>query len=134
MITARLTAHDRPEVWWESDPTVRVRADFPLSAAKGSDNTAIVYFELDPGKALGRHTDSAEEVLLVLQGTVEATVGDETAKLTEGDFVLVPEMVPHGVRNVGTEIARVVGVFSKGLIVATFDEAYEPIGQRVFEF
>lgn len=134
MITAALSANDRPEVWWESDPSVRVRADFPLSAANGSDNTAVVYFELDPGCSLGRHTDSAEEVLVILQGTVEVTVGDETGEASAGQIALVPEMVPHSVRNVGDETARVAGVFSSGHIVSTFDEPYVPIGQQVFEF
>lgn len=134
MITAPLSAHDRPEVWWESDPSVRVRADFPLSAAKGSANTAVVYFELDPGCSLGRHTDSAEEVLLVLEGVVEVTVGDETGTVGAGTIALVPEMVPHSIRNVGDTPARVAGFFPSGHIVATFDEPYVPIDQQVFAF
>ena len=84
MITARLSTQDSPEVWWEQDPTVRVRADFPLSAARGSQHSAVVYFELEPGCRLGRHTDSAEEVLLILQGTVEVTVGEETGRASAG--------------------------------------------------
>lgn len=134
MITAALSTNDRPEVWWESDPTVRVRADFPLSADKGSKNAAVVYFELEPGCSLGRHTDSAEEVLVILQGTVEVTVGDETGTASAGEIALVPEMVPHSVRNVGEETARVAGFFPSGHIIATFDEPYVPIDQQVFEF
>ena len=134
MITAALSTNDRPEVWWESDPTVRVRADFPLSADKGSEHSAIVYFELDPGCALGRHTDSAEEVLVILQGTVEVTVGDETSEVSAGEFAVIPKMVPHGARNVGDQTARVAGFFPSGHVVATFDEPYVPIQQQVFEF
>lgn len=134
MITARLSTEDRPEVWWESDPSVRVRADFPLNGNAGTESTAIVYFELEPGCKLGRHTDSAEEVLLILQGTVEVTVGEETGKVSQGELALVPEMVPHSVHNIGAETARVVGFFPSAHLVATFDEPYVPIGQQVFEF
>lgn len=134
MITARLSTQDQPEVWWKADPAVRVKADFPLSAEKGSANAAVVYFELEPGCKLGRHTDSAEEVLLILQGTVDVTVGEETGQVEAGALALVPAMVPHSVHNVGATTAKVVGFFSSGHIVATFDQPYEPIGQQVFEF
>lgn len=134
MITARLTTQNSPEVWYENDPTVRVRADFPLSASKGTKSSAAVYFELEPGCALGKHIDSAEETLLILQGTVEVTVGKETAQVSEGEMALVPELVPHALRNIGTTKARVVGFFPSGHIIARFDEPYAPIGQQVFEF
>ena len=134
MITAKYSVADKPAVWWKSDPSVRVRADFPLSAATGSESSAVVYFELEPGCKLGRHTDSAEEVLLVLEGTVEVEVGDERGRISAGEMAVVPEMVPHGVANVGDSMARVIGFFSRGHIVATFDQPYEPMGQQVFEF
>lgn len=134
LITARLSVEDSPEVWWEADPAVRVRADFPLSAEKGSESTAVVYFELEPGNKLGRHTDSAEEVLLVLQGDVEVTVGTETAQVSASELVVVPEMVPHSMHNVGDTIAKVVGFFPHGHIVSEFDQPYAPMGQCVFEF
>ena len=122
MITAKLSTKDRPEVWWESDPTVRVRADFPLSANAGTERSAVVYFELEPGHALGRHTDSAEEVLLVLDGTVEVTVGVEAGEVGAGELALVPERMPHDVRNVGATTARVAGFFPSGHVRATFDQ------------
>ena len=134
MITARLSTQDSPEVWWEQDPTVRVRADFPLSAARGSQHSAVVYFELEPGCRLGRHTDSAEEVLLVLEGTVEVTVGEEQGRIATGELALVPEMVPHSILNVGDATARVAGFFPSGRIVATFDQPYVPLQQQDFEF
>ncbi|MDQ3851503.1 MAG: cupin domain-containing protein [Thermoproteota archaeon] len=35
----------------------------------------LYYFELEePGKELGAHTDSAEEIVYVIDGTIEATV------------------------------------------------------------
>ena len=134
MITANLSVQNIPELWWKADPAVRVRADFPLNAEKGSERTAVVYFELEPGCKLGRHTDSAEEVLFIVQGTVEVTVGEETGRVSEGSLALVPEMIPHSIDNVGNVTAKVVGFFPSGHIVAEFDQPYEPIGQRVFEF
>lgn len=134
MITARPNIEEQPVVWWDSDPAVRVRADFPLSAAHGTVSTAVVVFELEPGCKLGRHTDSAEEVLMIVNGTVCVTVGDEEGVVSEGEMAVVPAQVPHSVTNIGEATAKVVGFFSSGHVVAEFDEPYEPIGQRVFEF
>ena len=58
---------------------------FPISSATGTADTAVVYLEFEPGGELAAHTDSAEELLLVLEGTAEGIVGDETARLEAGD-------------------------------------------------
>ena len=100
----------------------------------GDSVLGVVYFELEPGYALGTHTDSAEEVLLILQSAVEVTVGEARCRIAAGDLAVVPELVPHNVRNVGTATAKVVGFFPSGHVTATFDEAFLPLRQRVFEF
>src|SRR5215471_5546001 len=74
---------------------------FPFSSATGATDTAAVYLVFEPGGALPEHTDSAEEWLLVLEGTVEATVGDETGILEAGQLALVPAIAPHSARNIG---------------------------------
>lgn len=134
LTTALLDLAGSPELWGEADPGIRVRASFPLNGSLGTERTAVVYFELAPGCALGTHTDSAEEVLLILEGTVEVTVGETTETASAGTLALVPEMAPHNVRNVGDGPARVVGFFPSDHVTATFDEAFLPPGQRVFAF
>jgi quercetin dioxygenase-like cupin family protein len=119
------------EVWYENDPTMRLKVNFPFFLGTGTKSTAVVYFEIEPGNRLGTHTDSAEEILLILQGTAEASLGDEQGQLSAGEMVLVPAMVPHSLRNVGEETVRVVGFFSSNVVVATFDQPLMPFGQRV---
>jgi quercetin dioxygenase-like cupin family protein len=108
---------------------MRAKASFPFSAATGTKSTAVVYFELEPGHRLGTHTDSAEEILLLLGGTAEVSVGDEQGQVSAGEMALVPAMVPHSVRNVGDETVRVVGFFSSSTNMATFDQPLVPMGQ-----
>jgi quercetin dioxygenase-like cupin family protein len=119
------------EAWYEDDPTMRVKVNFPLFLGTGTKNTAVVYFELEPGHRLGRHTDSAEEILLVLDGMAEVSLGDEQGQISAGEMAVVPAMVPHGLRNVGDETARFVGFFSSNVVVSTFDQPMMPFGQRV---
>jgi quercetin dioxygenase-like cupin family protein len=114
-----------------SDQDNIVRAAWPVYRDTGAANTAAVYFELDPGMALPTHTDSAEEVLIVLEGEVEATIDGERGRLGAGGIAVVPAMIPHGARNVGDGVARVAGVFSSNTIVAVFDDEFEGIGTRV---
>jgi quercetin dioxygenase-like cupin family protein len=111
---------------YELTPTAPgLRVGFPAHSATGTASTATVLFELDPGAELGVHTDSAEELLIVVQGTGEATVGDEVARIDAHQVALVPPMAPHGIRNVGEDVLRVFGTFSASTVVSTFAE---PIG------
>lgn len=129
MYTVRLSDLEMPEAGYENDPTVRAKANFPFSAATGTKSTAVVYFEVEPGHRLGTHTDSAEELLLIVEGEAEATVGDEQGRVSAGEMALVPAMVPHSVRNVGDETLRVVGFFSSSTNMATFDQPLVPMGE-----
>ena len=131
MIAEKIDELELMEVWYEDDPTMRVKVNFPFFLGTGTKNTAVVYFEIEPGHRLGTHTDSAEEILLVLEGGAEVSLGDEEGRLSAGEMALVPAMVPHGLRNVGDERVRVAGFFSSNVIVSTFDQPVMPFGQRV---
>jgi quercetin dioxygenase-like cupin family protein len=120
------------EAWSQSDPEMRVRAGFPISSGTGTKSTAVVYFELQPGEHLGSHTDSAEEILLILEGQGEATIGDEQARVQTGTLAVVPALVPHSVKNVGEETLRVVGFFSSSTVLSIFDDPMEPFATRYF--
>jgi quercetin dioxygenase-like cupin family protein len=116
------------DAWYEHDATMRVTVAFPFFAGTGNESSAVVYFEIEPGRYLGTHTDSAEEIVLLLSGTVEASLGDEKGQLTAGQAALVPAMVPHSIRNIGDEKARCVGFFSAAEVVSTFDQPLMPFG------
>jgi quercetin dioxygenase-like cupin family protein len=122
---------DLIEGWSENDPTRRARFNFPIFNLTGALNTAVVYFEVDPGQHLGMHTDSAEEVLYIVSGTAEAIVGDERGEVGPGSLALVPAMVPHDIVNIGGETVRVIGFFSSSTVVSVFEDPFAPIGRRV---
>lgn len=127
MIKVNLNNQELTEFTGKNDPGQHCYANFPLFGAHGTEKTATVYFELEPGRELGRHTDSAEELLLVLEGEVEAEVGGETGALTKGEIALVPEMVPHNLVNTGKTKARVLGIFGgANHIIATFEKTWLP--------
>lgn len=109
-----------------------LRVSFPFHSATGTASTATVLFELDPGAELPLHTDSAEELLVVLQGEAEARVGDEVGRIGTHEVALVPPMAPHGLRNVGEDVLRVFGTFSSSTVVSTFPEGLEADEPQLF--
>ena len=114
------------------DPTRRVRVGFPHHSQVGNASTATVYFELEPGMHVGMHRDSSEELLLILEGEGEATVGGEKAVAQAGAMLTVPAMEPHDIRNIGSGLLRVLGFFSAPTLIATFDEPVAPGDPQVF--
>ncbi|MCB0571982.1 MAG: cupin domain-containing protein [Phaeodactylibacter sp.] len=134
MTTVDLNQLSLNEFTAKNDPAQHCRATFPLLGAHGTQQSATVYIELEPGKSLGRHTDSAEELLLVLEGEVEATVGNEKGLLSKGQIALVPRLEPHDLRNTGQGTARILGFFGgANNIVATFDEVWLPTNSNVVD-
>ncbi len=127
MNKVNLNTLELTEFTGKDDPGQHCLSTFPLFGAHGTESTATVYFELEPGDSLGRHTDSAEELLLVLEGNVNAEVGGETGALSKGEIALVPKMVPHNLTNTGTQKAKVLGIFGgANHIVATFEKTWLP--------
>lgn len=108
-----------------------IRVAFPWHSAAGTGSTAAVLFELDPGSTLATHRDSADEVLHILEGEGEASIGDEHARLRAGQVAIVPAMAPHSLRNTGESTLRVLGVFSSSTLVATFEQPLAADGPQV---
>jgi hypothetical protein len=48
---------DLIEVGSETDERRGARFNFPIFSSTGARASAVVYFEVDPGKHLGMHTD-----------------------------------------------------------------------------
>ncbi len=117
------------DVWFDSDAEhKRVQVTFPINKFAGAEDSAVVYFEVQPRDRLATHTDSAEEILYIVSGRGEAEVGEERAEVGAGDLAVIPAMVPHGLVNTGKEPLRVVGFFSESEITSTFSEPIQPIG------
>ena len=134
MPTARTSELDLLTAWIDSDPEVaRVHPAFPINHYTGAADSAVVYFEVEPGERLPRHTDSEEEILYIVAGVGEAEAGGELANVEAGDLAVIPAMVPHAVRNTGDETLKVVGFFSGSKIVSNFEEPLQPLGTAELE-
>lgn len=129
-MTADLAHLEMLNAWYENDPAMRITVNFPFYAGTGNKQSSVVYFEIEPGCHLGTHTDSVEEIILILSGTVEASLGQEKGQLAAGQTALIPEMVPHAIKNIGNQTARCVGFFASAIVVSTFDRPLMPFGEH----
>lgn len=82
--------------------------------------------------AVGSHTDSAEELIYVVEGEGDATVGADRGRLSAGDAAVVPANTPHDIRNVGEGPLRVLGFFAGSAVVHVFAEAPAAGAPQVF--
>src|SRR5688572_9268845 len=119
---------DLSESWVEGRPDLRWRSTTgtgpPEARATGSS-----LLEVDPGCALARHTDSAEELVVVVGGTAEVEVDGERTTVPAGGVALVPEGVPHQVANAGDETLRFVAVYAGVDVVTRYEAPVQPDGE-----
>lgn len=66
---------------------------------------------VEPGAASdGQIVHAGEEVGYVLEGRLELTLGDELHEIRAGDSFTFASQLPHGYRNVGKTVARILWV------------------------
>src|SRR3954452_1437054 len=118
------------DAWQDDAPTARWRSGSVLGSGTGARAAGASLLEVDAGCRLPRHTDSAEEVIVVIAGRAEIVVGDERTTASGGEMALVPEMVPHEVRNAGEDVLRFAAVYAAPHVVTTYEAPVQPAGER----
>ena len=131
MKTVSVSELDLEQAWSESDPTLRTRDGYLLHSEDGTTASSAVLFEVDPGCHIGRHFHTAEEMLLVLDGEVEFSVGDDRATVGRGGLGFAPALVWHNVRCTSAQPARCIGFFAAASVASVYDDVLEPEGARV---
>jgi quercetin dioxygenase-like cupin family protein len=83
-----------------------------------------VRVELDPGVKFGNHRHPGEEIVYVLEGSLEYVLeGQPPVTLNAGDVLFIPAGKIHSAKNVGTvngaELATYIVEIGKPLVVMT---------------
>jgi quercetin dioxygenase-like cupin family protein len=120
------TNADLSDSWIDGDDTARWRS----AAGAVGEGSGSSLLEVPTGCRLPRHTDSAEETIVVVDGVASVTVGDEQGEVPAGGAALVPECVPHEVRNAGDGPLRFVALYADTDVVTTYEQAIQPSGER----
>jgi quercetin dioxygenase-like cupin family protein len=71
-----------------------------------------VRVEFDPGAAFGRHSHPGEELVYVIEGTLEYQLGDAPpVTLRAGEVLFVPAGTVHSARNGGGAVAAELATY-----------------------
>ena len=85
-----------------------------FSVLQTADRTQTAMMTLHPGEASGpkenEHPDS-EQVVLVLEGRLEAEIGDDRTTLEAGDSIIIPRRVSHRLTAAGDAPAVTFNVY-----------------------
>ncbi len=90
-----------------------------VTAADGSKTLFLGRQWLRPGEEVVRHTHPVEEILTFLDGSGEATLGDDRVVVGPGVSLYIPPEAVHGFRNTGDELMHLLVVFPTPRFAAT---------------
>ena len=118
------------EAWIEGEADARWRSGTGHGPDTGAAASGSSVLEVASGCRLPRHTDSAEELIVVLSGDAEVTVGGESAAVTSSQAALVPPNVPHEVRNAGDGPLIFLAVYASTDVVTRYEAPVQPDGDQ----
>ena len=85
--------------------------DPDLGAGQHVDDITLIVEEIAPADRIPLHTHPINELIVVLDGTPEVTLGDDTREVRPGTVVFIPAGTPHGTRNSSTSPVRLHAMF-----------------------
>jgi len=84
--------------------------DVLLTTEATGGATSVIVAWHKPGEGPPNHMHfKQEEILFIIEGLYEVTVGDETAKAGPGSIVFIPRNIVHRFKNVGGITGRMLG-------------------------
>ena len=86
----------------------------------GADSLSVGDLTLQAEGAVRTHVHPTEEAMVILEGELDAVLGDEVIKVKAGDTVLAPTGVKHGFINRSGASARLMAIFPTATIERTF--------------
>lgn len=75
------------------------------------DDITLIVEEIAAGDRIPLHTHPISEVIVILEGSPEVTLGDDTRQVGPGTVVFIPAGTAHGTRNAGTSPVRIHAMF-----------------------
>jgi len=65
-----------------------------------NQQSSLTLMSLKQGTKRELHTDQEDEAIIVIEGNVIITIGDEKFELTENQMIVMPKLIPHGSKAV----------------------------------
>ncbi len=72
------------------------QADINKELVFDNQQSSLTLMSLKQGAKRELHTDKEDEVIIVIEGNVIITIGDEEFELTENQMIVMPKLISHG--------------------------------------
>jgi quercetin dioxygenase-like cupin family protein len=101
-----------PRVAWAQQAGIK-RTDLQRHDLGVPGREAVqVRVDIDPGVAFGKHTHPGEEIIYVLEGSLEYQIeGKPPITLKAGDVLFIPAGTIHAAKNVGSGTASELATY-----------------------
>jgi quercetin dioxygenase-like cupin family protein len=101
-----------PHVAWAQQAGIK-RTDLQRHDLSAPGREAVqVRVDFAPGAAFGRHTHPGEEIIYVLEGSLEYQIeGKPPVTLKAGDVLFIPAGTIHAAKNVGSSTASELATY-----------------------
>ena len=130
MISLSPEQADFSEAWIDGDRAARWRSSAGHGPGVGAAASGSSLIEVGPGCRLPRHTDSAEETIVVTAGMAEVRVDGSREQVPAGGIAVVAAEQPHEVHCAGDRTLTFVAVYAAPDVVTGFEEEVQPGGSR----
>ena len=90
-----------------------------VDGTKGADSLSVGDLTLAPGSKVANHIHPTEEAMVILEGQLDAVLGDDVIPVKPGQTVLAPAGVRHGFVNKSGAPARLMAIFPTATIERT---------------
>ena len=72
------------------------QADINKELVFDNQQSSLTLMSLKQGTKRELHTDQEDEAIIVIEGNVIITIGDEEFELAENQMIVMPKLIPHG--------------------------------------
>ena len=93
-----------------------------VNGTNGAESLSVGDVRMEPGSKVPNHIHPTEEAMVIVEGKLEAILGDEVITVTAGQTVLAPPGVKHGFVNRSGAPARVMAIFPTARMERTLVE------------
>ena len=77
----------------------------------GTTSSSLLLFSVGAGEGAPLHEHESDELIVVLEGSIDARLGDDVQRVGPDCTVVVPPHVPHAFTSTGPGAAKILAFF-----------------------
>ena len=90
-----------------------------VNGEMGAESLSVMDLHMSAESIVPTHTHPTEEAMVVLEGQLEAIVGNEVITVQPGQTILASAGVRHGLTNKSGAMARIMAIFPTATVERT---------------